>query len=231
MKPKLFSKLSALFLSAIIATATLSPITASAGSALDKARAMQRNTSMTVSDIKGNIDSLHTDSIAKSVAETVVYERASEDSDPDSDDFMEMDDDCNNSLFSKTLLIPIFGIVFGVTVPFGTFALIIFFVLRSTTERKRLKYDAIARAAEAGHPLPPEFYNSESRLAKNKLQSGLVWMGWGAALIGLTLTGVGSAWWAIGLIPIFIGLSRIAVFFVEKKDKSVSPASESNDAQ
>lgn len=127
-----------------------------------------------------------------------------------------------DSFLSKSLIIPLCRIVFGVTIPFTALVLIIYFICQSAVKRRQIRYEAIVRAAEAGHPLPPQFYESEMQAGKSRLQSGIVWIGWGVAisLFGFFVDAEGI--FAMGIIPLFIGLSRLAVFFYDKKKKEKS---------
>ena len=210
-------KLIAAFLTILIAGS----VSANANSTLDKARKLREKSSVSVDSIKRNLSQLNTDSIA----ETVVFETAATETsagtkgEQDDDSDWVMDDDSDTDFFGMNIL-PITAVVLGITVPFAALVLIVFLITRAFNARKRVKYDTIVKAAQAGHPLPPEFYRYDAPARKSKLQSGIVWIGWGVAFEILTLIGIGTCWCAIGVVPIFIGLARIITYYVENKRAS-----------
>lgn len=172
-----------------------------------------------VKEMKDKFDKID----AEAISETVVYEAPNDSCTETAIEVGDIDtDSCRDSKSSWdwSLLIPIFGIIFGVTVPFAALVLIIYFICKAAGQYKRLRYETIARAAEAGHPLPPAFYRSESRSPSRRLQSGIVWIGWGLAfaLLG-PVADWGEGWIAIAMVPLFIGISRLAVYFLEERKK------------
>ena len=222
-----------------LAASIVPAMAAHGNSNLQRARELSKSTSGMVENVKERISSMDADSVASMVvmkipqeSDSTVEEVGTENTPSES---IDQDVDTNASLsdvgktaVSSALLIPIFGIVFGITVPFAAFVLVIYFVCRALVQRKRMKYDTIAKAAEYGHPLPPEFYLTDSPKPKNKLQSGIVWIGWGVACVILTLADMGHGWVAIGMIPLFIGISRLAVYFLEQRKNTVSSKSDSD---
>jgi len=211
-------------LSAALTVLSTVPVMAAHGSSnLERARELSRSTTDVVNNVKNRIESVDADSVASMVvmqlpdeddSVTEVAESRAVDVDEDS---LDVDIPANSW---RKIFLPLMGIVFGVTVPFAAFVLMVYFICRASVQRKRAKYDVIARAAESGHPLPPEFYITDTRGQKNKLQSGIVWIGWGAAFIIMSVIGIGRAWVAFGMIPLFIGLSRLAVYFLDRHNSS-----------
>lgn len=204
-----------------VALCSTLPVQAKKSSALEDARRLHEATTTAVKDVRQQLPAVRPDSVADMVVMELpsAEEAAETDSAPDT----EVNPETTKSGIDKTLLIPIFGIVFGVTVPFATLVMICWLICRSHTSCKRMKYDTIARAAEAGHPLPPIFYATDGPKRKNKLQSGIVWFGWGLAFITLGIFGNDYVWYAIGIIPLFIGISRLAIFGIEMHKKSTEP--------
>lgn len=232
-----------LALSAAVGLLSTLPVLATHGSSnLDRARELSQSTSVIVNNVKDRITSVDPDSVSSMVvvklptaSDTVACEEADdEDMDFNVDsrryiDGASYDYHSIKPLLDSSMIIPVFSIVFGITVPFGALVLIVFFICRSFERRKRMKYETIAKAAETGHPLPPEFYLTDAPRSKNKLQSGIVWIGWGVACIILSLAKFSGGWAAIGMIPLFIGLSRLAVYFLARRKNDCSTDSESTD--
>lgn len=219
----------------ILVTAILSfvatPAKSYAGNALEKARQMKERTVATVSKVNEKISDCDADSLQKIVVlKTGASETAEEAAEEDEDPGIDVGKIAVDAADS-TDIVAIVAIITSVAVPFAALILIIYVVCRSFTVRKRMKYDLIMRAIDAGHPLPPEFYMTDGPRNKNKLQSGIVWIGWGVALIILGLMRNGSFMIAAGMIPTFIGLSRLAVFYLEQKNEQLKKEEASDDAE
>lgn len=208
----LIATLKTILVGALLLTANA----ASAGPALERARQLSREAGQRVENIKENIDGLNADSIA----ETVVYE-AAETNVPDADEAHETTELAGVDMIQ---IVSIVAIVFGTVTPFAALVLIVITIVKSKTQRKKMKYDSINNAIAAGCPLPDSFYRSETPVVKNRLQSGIVWFGWGVAFIVLGLANGWTLMVSIGIIPVFIGLSRIAVYFVDFKRASKAEA-------
>lgn len=184
------------------------------GKALEVAREIKEQTDRSVDSLQSTIGSLNTDSLG----EKVIYEApADKDTDDDNDD---------SALFSAALLIPIIAIIFGTAIPAATLVLIVFFICQSSRQKARDKNDVIRRAVEAHYPLPPGFYKSDAPLYR--LQSGIGWIGWGLGITLLYIFGLGTIWLPLGIILSFIGLSRLAVYFVTRRDWEKKDISEPN---
>lgn len=206
----------AMRLTAILALLLSITIPASAQSALEKARQLKERTSARVDSLASGITTFNADSIGN----TVVFETAArEEDDTDDEPFIDASNPVSNFLDNLDL-IPILAVVLGIIVPFGAFVLVVYILVHGFNARRNMKYEAIARAAEAGHPLPPEFYRSENPAVKNKVQSGIVWIGWGMASGCLWLCNVGTIWLAIGIIAFFIGISRLVAYYLDNRNGS-----------
>ena len=200
-------------------TATLAAPQKNAADSAVKIEDVSRKARQAVQNMKDKLEQID----AETISETVVYEAPDDSCTETAIEMGNVDiDPCRDtkSSWEWSLLIPIFGIIFGVTVPFAALVLIIYFICKAAGQHKRLRYETIARAAEAGHPLPPAFYRSESRSPSRRLQSGIVWIGWGLAfaLLGYAADW-GDGWYAIAMVPLFIGISRLAVYFFEERKK------------
>lgn len=214
-----------------ILSVVASPSKSYAGNALEKARQMKEQTVATVSEVNEKISDCDADSLQKIVVlKTGASEVSEEAADADEGQGIDVGKIASDAADS-TDSVAIVAIISGIAVPFGTLILIIYVICRSFTVRKRMKYDLIMRAIDAGHPLPPEFYMTDGPRNRNKLQSGIVWIGWGLALIILGLMRSRSVLIAAGMIPSFIGLSRLAVFYIEQKNEQQKKEEASDDAE
>ncbi|MDE6323535.1 MAG: hypothetical protein K2L85_05360 [Paramuribaculum sp.] len=223
-----------IFLTAILVIAVL-PNKSYAGNALEKARQMKLQTEATASKINEKISDVNADSlqnivVLKTGASETAEETCASDESPSEENDADNATDIGHRIVKSIDVVAIVGIITGVTVPFATLVLIIYLICRSLTTRKKMKYDLITRAIESGHPLPPEFYLTDGPLAKNKLQSGIVWIGWGLALILLGMARGSAFLVSAGMIPAFIGLSRLAVFFLQRKNEKQQIEESSDDA-
>lgn len=214
--PTLIATLKTILVGALLLVANA----ASAGPALERARQISREAGQRVENIKENIDGLNVDSIA----ETVIYETAEQETADAADRDTGGLDATEMAGVGMVQIVSIVAIVFGTVTPFAALVLIVISIVKSKTQRKKMKYDTINNAIAAGCPLPDSFYLSETPVVKNRLQSGIVWLGWGMAFIVLGLDNDWTLMVSIGIIPVFIGLSRIAVYFVDFKRASKAEA-------
>lgn len=123
-------------------------------------------------------------------------------------------------------LIPIFGIV----IPFAAVVGIFWVVMYYRRARQRDKYQLIEFAIRNGQPLPDSFYQSE-RKHKSRLQSGIVWIGVGIALIVWGIADNDTDTVAIGIIPLFVGIARIITYFIDDRKALKASQATENDAQ
>lgn len=149
------------------------------------------------SEIAAEISKVNTDSLSDRVIyiqPTVVNEQSS------------------SKVFNPALLIPICGIV----IPFAAVISLFWVVLHYRRSRQRDKYKLIEYSIRNGQPLPDSFYLSE-RPRKNRLQSGIVWLGVGVALIVWGLADSDNDTVAIEIIPLFVGIARIITYFIDDR--------------
>ena len=67
--------------------------------------------------------------------------------------------------------------------------------------------------------LPESFFAIPEAEKKSRLQSGLVWIGWGLGLICLFAVCGSIKTAMIGLIPLFVGTAKLITYFVEDRKK------------
>lgn len=215
LKLKIFALISALALFAYAPYAS-----ARHGKALEIARQMKEQTDRTVDSVKTAVESFNTDSMAQ----TVIYDKQDVANDNDSND---KDED---NFWGIALLIPIIAIIMGIAAPAAVVVLIAYFICKSSRQKARDKNEVVTKAIAAGYPLPEGFYKSDA--PNYRLQSGIVWIGWGLGMVILFLLDAGRIWLPIGIIMSFIGLSRLAVYFVTRKNAEEKDFADShNDAE
>lgn len=106
----------------------------------------------------------------------------------------------------------------AITMPFACIVLIVFFIIRGITIGRRDHNKLIEKAIESNYPLPDNFFNAPKR-TKSRLQSGLVWLAWGLGIISIFLIISDDTVYAIGLIPLFVGVAKLITYFVEDRKK------------
>ena len=115
-----------------------------------------------------------------------------------------------------------FGVVLVVfsalIAPFVCALLIVFFILRGITSRQREHNKLIEKAIECNYPLPNDFFNAPKQ-SKSRLQSALVWLAWGIGIISFCLIMSNDTVYAIGLIPLLVGIAKLITYFVEDRKK------------
>ncbi len=117
-----------------------------------------------------------------------------------------------------------FGVVLiifiAITSPFACAVLIVFFIIRGITIRQREHNKLIEKAIECNYPLPKDFFNAPKQ-SKSRLQSALVWLAWGVGIIAfcLIVSGAKDTVFAIGFIPLLIGVAKLITYFVEDRKK------------
>lgn len=115
-----------------------------------------------------------------------------------------------------------FGIVLflsiATTAPFACAVLIVFFIIRGITIRKREHNKLIEKAIECNYPLPDDFFKAPKR-HRSRLQSALVWIAWGVGIISFCLIMSNGTVYAIGLIPLLVGIAKLITYFVEDRKK------------
>ncbi len=120
---------------------------------------------------------------------------------------------------TKTVMKTIVGVV-AIVVPFAFVILVIWIICRYSTSRNRERSKLIEMSIRERVPLPDAFYKTEKSyyLGPRRLSSGIVWIGVGIS-VSLFFFAVGSEEMAaLGLIPLFVGIARIVVYFVGKRD-------------
>ena len=105
----------------------------------------------------------------------------------------------------------------AVVTPFACVVLIIFFIIRAITSRQREQNKLIEKAIENNYPLPSDFFTPAQKV-RSRLQSSLVWLAWGIGIFGaLFILAPNDSIYAIGLIPMFVGIAKLIAYFVEDR--------------
>ena len=104
----------------------------------------------------------------------------------------------------------------AVVIPFASLVLIIFFALRAITSRQRERNKLIEIAIKSNYPLPDNFFFNP-QTSRTRLQSALVWLACGIGSIAFFLVIFDDALYAIGIIPLLIGIAKLITYFVEDR--------------
>jgi len=118
------------------------------------------------------------------------------------------------------LLIPIFGIVFGV----GVAIVAIIAGHREKLKRAELRHRERITALEKGIELPPEPDPEVDSRRIGSLKSGLAGLFLGVVLYFALREVTGGEVAIFGLIPAAIGLANLISYFVERKKVDAGPA-------
>ena len=117
----------------------------------------------------------------------------------------------------------ILGIIGAIWLPIIMITLIVWF--RTNTERARncLQADLYAKALEKGMELSPSLFVQEKKKKFNPLNTGIICIaaGLGVSLsfvtIGLLGNGGAVKVATIGIIPFFIGIAYLLIWFINRK--------------
>lgn len=107
------------------------------------------------------------------------------------------------------------GLLTGVLI----FTLPIFFICYFIYRKRTIRYRIAEKAIEKNMTLPESFFAIPEAEKKSRLQSGLVWIGWGLGLICLFAVCGTIKTAMIGLIPLFVGAAKLITYFVEDRKK------------
>lgn len=106
----------------------------------------------------------------------------------------------------------------AIVTPFACVVLIVFMILRTVTTRQRERNNLIEKAIENNYTLPHDFFASY-RNARTRLQSALVWLAWGVGIMAFFLIISDETVYAIGIIPLLVGVAKLITYFVEDRKK------------
>lgn len=105
----------------------------------------------------------------------------------------------------------------AVIMAFALPAVIVIAVLLFRLRQQRLQNEIIAKLAASGQPVPPELFTLTRLPRRSSLSSGFTLVAVGAALgLAFYLSGNEDAW-AWSLIPLFIGVARLAAWAIEER--------------
>lgn len=94
---------------------------------------------------------------------------------------------------------------------FGTLLLCI--LLYSNHKNLQAKCRIVEVAIMNSYTLPNSFYDNRL-IGKNKLGSGIIWIGIGLAIILFFMLQKSYQGMAVGIVPLFVGISRIAISYI-----------------
>ena len=98
---------------------------------------------------------------------------------------------------------------------FAAIAAVVFIVVWGRVRRSRMQHETIRMLVEKGVPIPPELFQPPVR--RNDLRKALVWIavGLGFGALGLVNPSNNQHVWAVGLIPILIGVAFLIAWKVD----------------
>lgn len=117
--------------------------------------------------------------------------------------------------YALSIVAVIGGLLTGILI----FVLPIFFICYFIYRKRTIRYRIAEKAIEKNMTLPDSFFAIPEADKKSRLQSGLVWIGWGLGLICLFLVCSSIKTAMIGLIPLFVGVAKLITYFVEDRKK------------
>lgn len=108
------------------------------------------------------------------------------------------------------------GLLMISALPFIMVVLIVYFSTRNKNKESIRKHELYLKALEAGQTIPENYFKSPEKYQSSNLQRGAVWLGVGLALV---IAGVAmhKELFFLGMIPAFVGLAYLLVYFVENK--------------
>ncbi len=106
----------------------------------------------------------------------------------------------------------------AITIPFACAVLIISMSIKAITARQRERNKLIEKAIECNYPLPSDFFAND-RNPRTRLQSALVWLAWGVGTIAIFLIITDETVYAIGIIPLLVGIAKLITYFAEDRKK------------
>lgn len=148
--------------------------------------------------------------------------------------YVDIPSENDTDIFESSQFIPALAIIMVFAVPCVTFLLIIIAILVFVYKRNRNRNAVIQQAIKSGYQLPDAFYNSCSLPDKRRnpqlLRAGIRDIGIGALLcilfsIFFSLPFVG----VLCLIPVVIGIGKLATYYSSEKDDNKSVLDSNND--
>lgn len=188
-----------------------------AGSTLDRLKSLQVDSTVAIT--------VKTDSLAQ----TVIISTANNDADDELDsDRME---EAANGLAEAFTVSPLRTVVKGIIAilviacPFVFVLLLVLMILRYVTSRNRERNRLIEMAVREHYQLPDEFYRSERDyyMGPRRLSSGIIWLGFGIAYLLFWIACDSLEMASLAAIPIFVGVARIVIYLIGKRNSSQQP--------
>lgn len=188
-----------------------------ADSTLDKLKALQVDSTVAIS--------VKTDSLAQ----TVIISTSGDDADEelDSEEMNLAVAGISNAFATNPLKTVVRGLVaiLVIACPFVFVLLLVLMILRYVTSRNRERNRLIEMSIREHYQLPDEFYRSEREyyMGPRRLSSGIIWLGFGIAYLLFWLECDTPEMASLAAIPIFIGIARIVIYFIGKRNSSQEP--------
>lgn len=162
---------------------------------------------------------IHADQLTESVVYNVADTLVSDDDDEVTAEIDSVFENISSRQQStvKTITRGIVG-VFAIVVPFAFIILLIWLIFRYSTSRNRERNKLIEMSIRERVPLPDAFYKSEQKYytGPKRLGSGIIWIGVGVAFTAFFACAGSDEMSMLGIIPMFVGIARIVVYFVSK---------------
>lgn len=126
------------------------------------------------------------------------------------DQIMELEKARRNDIPIEGLLVPIAF--------FGGIVAIVALVTSYRLRKARMLQETIRTMVDKGAPIPPELLLTPEprKRPRSDLRAGLGWSGIGVGLL-VYLSGQGHRLWALGLIPLLIGIAYLIAWKVESR--------------
>lgn len=114
-----------------------------------------------------------------------------------------------------------FGLLLISIAPFVLVILIVFIATNFKNKESVRKHELFTKAIEAGQAIPESYFKEQEKPKTSNLQKGAIWLGVGLALVIASFV-TNSNLFTLGIIPAFIGVAFLLVYFIEKPKKSSS---------
>ena len=117
----------------------------------------------------------------------------------------------------------------AITITFGTPVILVTVILYYRMRKTRLLHETIAKLVEKGQPIPEALLSPKAAQQRkpSDLRTGviLIAVGLGLSIFFYALTDRSDAnVWAIGVIPLLIGLGYVVAWKLEAKKQNDAPA-------
>lgn len=110
--------------------------------------------------------------------------------------------------------------------PFILVILIVYLESSYRDRQSKRKHELYLKALEAGQTIPESYFKSPEKKKSSNLQKGAIWLGIGLAItISVLVIGKIETLF-LGIIPTFVGIAYLIVYFIEDKKKTTKEVDE-----